>query len=46
MFKNIVQALIDQNILSFTKEKSNVKANPLPNHGNHTVNKIIEEDRA
>lgn len=32
------------NILSFTEEKSNVKANPLPNHGNHIVNAILEED--
>lgn len=33
VFKNRVQDLIDQNILSFTEEKSKVKENPLPNHG-------------
>lgn len=44
MFKNKVQNLIDQNILSFTEEKPNVKVNPLSNHGNHMINSIIEED--
>ena len=44
MFKNRVQDLIDQNIMSFTEEKPNAKANPLSNHGNHAVNSIIEED--
>lgn len=45
-FKNRVQDLIDQNILSFTEEKPNVKANPLPNHGNQMVNAIVEEDNS
>lgn len=44
MFKNRVQNLIDHNILSFTKEKLIVKPNNFPNHGNHTVNAIIEEN--
>lgn len=41
VFKNRVHDLIDQNILSFTKEKPNVKANPWPNHGNQIMNAII-----
>lgn len=44
MFKNMVQYLIDQNIISFTEEKPNVKVNHFPNHGNQTMNSIIEED--
>lgn len=44
MFKNKVHELIDQNILSFTEEKPNAKANPLPNHDNQTMNTIIAED--
>lgn len=44
MFKNKVQDIFDQNILSFTEEKSNVKANPLPNHGNQTLHAILKED--
>lgn len=43
MFKNRVQDLIDQDILSFTEEKPNVKNNSLPNHGGPTVNVVLEE---
>lgn len=45
VFKNRVQDLINQNILSFTEEKPNWKANPLPNHGNQIVNAMLEEGR-
>lgn len=44
VFKNRVHNFIEQNILSFTEEKPNVKANPLHNHGNQTLNVIIEKD--
>lgn len=44
MFKNRVQDLIDQNMISFTEEKPNVKAKPWPNHHNQTMNDIIKED--
>lgn len=44
MFKNRVQELIDQDILSFTEEKPNVKTNMLPNHGSLTINAILEEE--
>lgn len=46
VFKNRVQDLIDQNIMPFTEEKPNAKANPLSNHSNHAVNSIIEEDNS
>lgn len=42
--KNRVQELIDQDILSFTEEKPNVKTNLLPNHGSLTVNTVLEEE--
>lgn len=42
--KKRIQELIDQEILSFSKEKPNVKTNPLPNHGGPTVNTVIEEE--
>ncbi|XP_050877425.1 uncharacterized protein LOC127081187 [Lathyrus oleraceus] len=42
--KKRIQELIDQEILSFSKEKPNVKTNPLPNHGGATVNVVIEEE--
>ena len=44
VFKNRVQDLINQDILSFTEEKPNVKNNLLPNHGSPTVNAILEEE--
>lgn len=44
VFKNKVQDLIDQDILSFTEEKPNLKNNLLPNHGGPTVNTVIEEE--
>ncbi|XP_050877446.1 uncharacterized protein LOC127081206 [Lathyrus oleraceus] len=42
--KKRIQELIDQEILSFSEEKPNVKTNPLPNHGGATVNAMIEEE--
>lgn len=44
VFKNKVQELIDQDILSFIEEKPNVKNNLLPNHGSLTVNSVLEEE--
>ncbi|XP_050877300.1 uncharacterized protein LOC127081056 [Lathyrus oleraceus] len=41
-----VQDLINQDILSFSEEKRNVKMNPLPNHGGSIVNVVIEEEGA
>lgn len=38
------QELIDQEILSFSEEKSNVKTNPLSNHSGAAVNAVIEEE--
>lgn len=38
-----IQDLINQNILTFFEEKSNVKTNPLPNHSGALVNAVIEE---
>lgn len=40
------QDLINQDILSFSEEKPNVKMNPLPNHGGSIVNVVIEEETA
>ncbi|XP_050877108.1 uncharacterized protein LOC127080861 [Lathyrus oleraceus] len=42
--KKRIQELIDQEILSFSEENTNVKANPLPNHGGAAVNAVIEEE--
>jgi hypothetical protein len=39
-----MQELIDQEILSFYKEKPNVKKNPLPNHSDASVNAVNEEE--
>lgn len=39
-----VQDLINQEILSFSEEKPNVKTNPLPNHGGSAVNAVIKEE--
>lgn len=39
-----VQDLINQEILSFSEEKPNVKTNPLPNHGGSAVNVVVEEE--
>lgn len=39
--KKRIQELIDQEILSFSEEKPNVKTNPLPNHSGATVNVVI-----
>ncbi|XP_050918887.1 uncharacterized protein LOC127136366 [Lathyrus oleraceus] len=44
--KKRIQELIDQEILSFSKEKTNMKTNPLPNHGGATINIMIEEENA
>lgn len=44
MFKNRVQDLIDQDILSFTEDKPNVKNNSLSNHGCPTINAVLEEE--
>ncbi|XP_050889924.1 uncharacterized protein LOC127095252 [Lathyrus oleraceus] len=41
-----IQDLINQNILTFTEEKPNVKTNPLPNHSGASVNAVIEEVNA
>ncbi|XP_050877159.1 uncharacterized protein LOC127080911 [Lathyrus oleraceus] len=38
-----IQDLINQNILTFSEEKPNVKTNPLPNHSGVPVNAVIEE---
>ncbi|XP_050895136.1 uncharacterized protein LOC127101729 [Lathyrus oleraceus] len=38
-----IQDLINQNILTFSEEKPNVKTNPLPNHSDASVNAVIEE---
>lgn len=42
--KKRIQELIDQEILSFSKEEPNVKTNPLPNHNGAAVNAMIEEE--
>ncbi|XP_050909909.1 uncharacterized protein LOC127123752 [Lathyrus oleraceus] len=42
--KKRIQELIDQEVLSFSEEKPNVKMNPLPNHGGSTVNAVIKEE--
>ncbi|XP_050889272.1 uncharacterized protein LOC127094487 [Lathyrus oleraceus] len=42
--KNKIQELIDQKVLSFSKEESNVKTNPLPNYGGPIVSAVIEEE--
>lgn len=39
-----IQDLINQEILTFSEEKPNVKTNPLPNHGGATVNAVVEEE--
>lgn len=44
--KKRIQELIDQEVLSFSEEKPNVKMNPLPNHGSSTVNAVIKEETA
>ncbi|XP_050896976.1 uncharacterized protein LOC127103785 [Lathyrus oleraceus] len=44
--KKRTQELTDQEIMSFSEEKPNVKTNPLPNHGGATVNAVIEEENA
>lgn len=41
-----IQDLINQNILTFSEEKPNVKTNPLPNHSGVLVNAVIEEVNA
>ncbi|XP_050876026.1 uncharacterized protein LOC127079686 [Lathyrus oleraceus] len=38
-----IQDLINQNILTFSEEKPNVKTNHLPNHSGASVNAVIEE---
>lgn len=38
--------MINQNILTFSEEKPNVKTNPLPNHSDASVNAMIEEVNA
>lgn len=43
-FKNKVQDLIYQKILSFTEEKPNVRTNSLPTHNGPEVSAVIEED--
>ncbi|XP_050890765.1 uncharacterized protein LOC127096208 [Lathyrus oleraceus] len=42
--KKRIQELINQDILSFSEEKPNVKTNPLPNHGGASVNVVIEKE--
>ncbi|XP_050889186.1 uncharacterized protein LOC127094386 [Lathyrus oleraceus] len=42
--KTRIQELIDQEIMSFSEEKPNVKINPLPNHSGASVNTVIEEE--
>ncbi|XP_050908975.1 uncharacterized protein LOC127122724 [Lathyrus oleraceus] len=42
--KKRIQELIDQEILSFSEEKLNVKTNPLPNHSGAAINIVIEEE--
>lgn len=44
VFKNKVQELIDQKILSFSKEHPNVRTNPLHVHNESVVNVINEEE--
>lgn len=39
-----IQDLINQDILTFSEEKPNVKMNPLPNHGGAAVNAVVEEE--
>ncbi|XP_050919291.1 uncharacterized protein LOC127136815 [Lathyrus oleraceus] len=39
-----IQDLISQDILTFSEEKSNVKTNPLSNHGGAAVNTVVEEE--
>ncbi|XP_050920203.1 uncharacterized protein LOC127137822 [Lathyrus oleraceus] len=39
-----IQDLINQDILTFSKEKPNVKTNPLPNYNGAVVNTVIEEE--
>ncbi|XP_050894695.1 uncharacterized protein LOC127101344 [Lathyrus oleraceus] len=41
-----IQDLINQNILTFSEEKPNVKTNPFPNHSSALVNVVIEEVNA
>ena len=36
--------MINQEIMSFSEEKPNVKTNPLPNHGGSAVNVVIKEE--
>ncbi|XP_050878511.1 uncharacterized protein LOC127082315 [Lathyrus oleraceus] len=42
--KKRIQELIDQEIMSFSEEKPNVKTNPLPNHGGAAINTVIKEE--
>ncbi|XP_050889365.1 uncharacterized protein LOC127094590 [Lathyrus oleraceus] len=42
--KKRIHELIDQEILTFSEEKPNVKTNPLPNHGGATVNVVVKEE--
>ncbi|XP_050883676.1 uncharacterized protein LOC127086894 [Lathyrus oleraceus] len=42
--KKRIQELIDQEILSFSEEKPNVKTNSLPNHDGATVHTVIKEE--
>lgn len=44
VFKNRVQELIDQDILSINEEKPNMNTNSLPNHSSMTVNIVLEEE--
>ncbi|XP_050909904.1 uncharacterized protein LOC127123746 [Lathyrus oleraceus] len=39
-----IQDLINQDILTFSREKPNVKTNPLSNHSGAVVNAVIEEE--
>lgn len=36
--------MINQEIMTFSKEKTNVKMNPLPNHGGAAVNPVVKEE--
>lgn len=40
-FKNKIQELINQKVLSFSEEKPNVKTNPLPNHNGPAVSVVL-----
>lgn len=44
--KNKVQELINQQVLSFSEEKPNMKTNALPNHGGPVVSVVIDEETA